>query len=146
MKYLAFILLIGCRYNATVKRVMDGDSFYLINGQEIRLANIDCPECTRGHIQAFGYEAKQFSVKYLEGQEVALKSHGKDKYGRKICDVWISDGRYFNQMLIKAGLAYCYRQYCPDSLFQDELAAKAAKIGLWAFKSVSPYQFRHIRK
>lgn len=139
-------MLIGCRYNAKIRYVIDGDTFITSTNESVRLANVDAPECTHGHIQAFGYEAKQFSVKYLEGQEVALKSHGSDKYGRKICDVWLSDGRYFNQMVIKAGLAYVYHQYAPDSLFQDELAAKAAKIGLWAFKSVSPYQFRHTHK
>jgi len=107
---------------------------------------VDCPEDSRGQVQPFGPEARQFSVKYLEGRQIALKSHGIDNYGRKICDVWLPDGRYFNQMLIKAGLAYVYRQYAPDSLFRDELAARAAKIGLWAFKSVSPYQFRHTHK
>lgn len=146
MKYFLIILLLfvaGCARTTKIVYVIDGDTVETSSGERIRLANCDAPEDTRGHIQPFGPEAKQFTWKYLGGQEVTLKAKGHDKYGRTIGDIYLPDGRYFNQMLIKAGLAWCYPQYSPDSLFQDELRARTGKIGLWAFKSISPYNFRH---
>lgn len=142
MKYslIIFLLLIsGCSYKRTIRVILDGDTVITSTGDHIRLANIDCPEKR----QDFGSQATEFTRHYLQGIEVTIKTHGKDKYGRTIGDIYLPDGRYFNQMLIKAGLCYVYAQYAPDSLFQDELAAKAAKVGLWAFKSISPYNFRH---
>jgi len=138
VKYFLIILLISCSYKTKIKFVIDGDTVITYSGERIRLNNIDCPE----HNQLFGSEATQFTRNYLQGQEVTIKSHGKDKYYRTIADIYLPDGSYFNQMVIKAGLAYVYHQYSPDSLFQDELAAKRNRIGLWASYSISPYQYR----
>lgn len=138
MKYILILLLFGCSYKAKISYVIDGDTVITSTGERIRLANIDCPE----HNQLFGAQATQFTRYYLQGQTVTLKTHGKDKYHRTIADIYLSDNRYFNQMIIKAGLCYVYAQYAPDSLFKDELTAKQNKVGLWALNSISPYQFR----
>ena len=145
MKYLSIILIlffISCKYKAKISKIIDGDSYYLSDGREVRICFVDCPENTRGHNQAFGYEATQFSRKYLEGQEVSLKSHGHDKYKRLLAEIWLPDGRYFEKMLIDSGMCYVYPQYAPEYLYKLELKAKQNKIGLWAYPNISPYQFR----
>src|SRR5574337_1201383 len=119
MKNLSIILIlffISCKYKAKVSKVIDGDSFYLANGKEVRICYADSPEDTRGHFQTYGHEATLFARKYLEGQEVALKSHGRDKYKRLLCEVWLPDGRYFEKMLIDSGMCYVYKKYSPHYL------------------------------
>ena len=142
---IAFILC-SCTFKTTVKTVIDGDSFYLVNGDEVRLRFADAPEATRGHIQPFGLEAAQYTRKYLQSQEVTVKTHGRDKYNRIIADVYLSDGRYFNEMLVKAGLAYVYKKYSPAYLYNEELEAKRKRIGLWSEPSIAPFIFRQRHK
>ena len=98
MKYLliSILFICSCKYSAHVKYVIDGDSFYLTNGKEIRLAECDAPEWTHGHYQDFGNVATEFTKQYLEGKTVLLKNVDTDKYGRKVCEVWIN-GIWFNE-------------------------------------------------
>lgn len=144
-----FVLLIffayGFTYTARVKYCIDGDSFYLTNGKEIRLAEVDAPECTYGHIQAYGPEAKAFTTKYLAGKTVTLKSVAIDIYGRQVCEVYV-DGIWFNEELVKAGYAWVYARYGSKKLYKEELRAKAQKRGLWAEKAIPPYIFRRMYK
>jgi hypothetical protein len=58
----------------------------------IRLNRIDCPE--KG--QAYGMKAKQATSPLAFGKEVTLETHGRDKYGRTIADVSLSDGISIN--------------------------------------------------
>lgn len=144
LKIIVLLAFVSCntKFKAHCKFVCDGDSFYLKDGREVRILYVDCPENTKGYNQTFGYEATQFSRKYLEGQEVTLKSHGHDKYKRLLAEIWLPDGRYFEKMLIDSGMCYVYPQYAPEYLYKLELKAKQNKIGLWAYPNISPYQFR----
>jgi len=144
MKYITIIafLFCSCKFHGVVKRVIDGDSFYLSDGREVRICFVDCPEATRGHFQTFGIEATQYSIKYLQGQGVTLKSHGRDKYKRLLCEIWLPDGRYFEKMLIDSGMCYVYPKYSPAYLYNLELQAKNEKRGLWAYPNISPSLFR----
>lgn len=146
MKNKIAILLIffafSFTYTAKVKYCIDGDSFYLTNGKEIRLAEVDCPEITnKDHIQPYGPEAKAFTTKYLAGKTVTLKSVAVDKYGRQVCEVYV-DHVWFNEVLVKAGMAWVYARYSSKKLYKEELQAKAAKVGLWASDAVPPYIWR----
>ena len=146
MRYLSYIILIlffiSCKYKAHVRYVEDGDSFYLDNGTEVRIAEADAPEWTKGHNQEFGDVATQFTRSYLEGKTVTLKNVATDKYHRKVCEVWVN-GIWFNEAIVKAGLAWVYPQYGSRKLYLEELQAKKNKIGLWASNDfISPYQFR----
>lgn len=145
MKYLltiSILFICSCKYSAHCKSVCDGDSFYLDNGKEIRLAECDAPENTRGHNQEFGNVATQFTRQYLEGKTVVLKNVDTDKWGRKVCEVWVN-GIWFNELIVKSGLAWVYPQYGSKKLYNEELEAKHNKIGLWALNGqISPFQFR----
>ena len=68
-----FIISCNNSYEGKISKVIDGDSYYLANGKEIRLYGCDAPENTLGHNQAYGREATIFAVNYLEGKTVKLK-------------------------------------------------------------------------
>lgn len=127
--------------------VTDGDTLTVLHeghGEKIRLDGIDCPE---SH-QAFGSKAKQFASELGFGKEVTVKTKGRDKYGRTIGEVILPDGRSLNRELVRAGLAWWYRQYSTDQTIGDlEIEARAGRMGLWADPNpVPPWDFRHGKK
>ncbi len=87
-----------------VTGVLDGDTIEVLHNSRpdrIRLSGIDCPE--KG--QAYGKKAKQASSALVFGKNVTLEIHGKDKYGRTLADVLLTDGTNVNHELVsKAGV------------------------------------------
>ena len=71
----------------TVKRVIDGDTFKLSNGETVRLIGIDVPEADMKEAT----EAKDFVTSLVEGKEVKLEFdvQEKDKYGRLLVYVYV---------------------------------------------------------
>jgi len=53
--------------------------------------------------QALGNRAKQAASALVFGKDVILQTHGQDKYGRTLGDVFLLDGMNVNQELIKQG-------------------------------------------
>ena len=99
-------------FNGPVVSVLDGDTIEVLHNQHperIRLSGIDCPE--KG--QAFGKQAKQATSELLFGKNVRLETHGKDKYGRTLADVLLSDGTNVNHTLVNDGWCWWYRKYAP---------------------------------
>lgn len=144
---LFFICSCNVRYDAKCKYVCDGDSFYLSNGKEVRLYGCDAPENTRGHNQPFGKEATNFTRQLIEGKRITLIEKGFDKYNRKVCKVILSNGSDLSLLLIKAGLAFTYSKYSPQSYCNQERIAKSNRVGLWIQnKPISPYKFRKNHK
>jgi len=70
------------------------------------LSGIDCPE--KG--QAYGNNAKQATSAFVFGRDVILQTHGQDKYGRTLGDVFLSDGTNVNQELVKQGWCWQSKQ------------------------------------
>ena len=88
--------------------VLDGETIEVLHNrhpESLRLSRIDCPE--KG--QAFGTRAKYTASELVFGKEVALQSHGKDKYGRTLADVLLPDGTNVNHTLVKEGWCWRYR-------------------------------------
>lgn len=110
------------------------------SAEKIRLNRIDCPE--KG--QAFGNRAKQFTSTLAFGQTVTVRALNKDRYGRTIGDVILPDGRSLNQELVRAGMAWQYRQYSDDeTLAELEETARQGRLGLWADPApIPPWTFR----
>ena len=103
-------------YRATVTSVVDGDKFEadvdlgfgLTARQVFRLRGIDAPEVDTEE----GIAAKRFAVLQLKKTKghVILKVTERDKYGRYVADVWLSEsddpkGLSLNQKLVDEGLA-----------------------------------------
>lgn len=120
---------------------MDGDTVWVIeNGRKvkIRIAEIDSPEI----LQAYGKEAKQFTVATLLGKEITLTKKDTDKYKRKVCSVSIQ-GVDFAEMIVGQGLAHISPRYCRnEALIEKYKYSKENNIGLFAHHWVSPASFR----
>jgi endonuclease YncB( thermonuclease family) len=141
---LLFIPLCLYAWDGKVVGVTDGDTIKVLRyGKQvrIRLAAIDCPE--KG--QPWGNKAKQFTSHMALFQTVGVLPVGKDRYGRIIGWVFIEEIN-LNKALLRAGLAWHYRQYSNDSLLTAlEMEARAAKKGLWSEPDpVAPWVWRNI--
>lgn len=124
--------------------MIDGDTIEVLNGHHsdrIRLSGIDCPE--KG--QVYSKKAKQAASALVFGKQVTLQTHGKDKYGRTLADVLLTDGTNVNQELVKEGWCWWYRKYAPGNTVLEELEkpAREAKKGLWADpQPMAPWEWR----
>jgi len=131
-------------FRGKVVGVTDGDTITILRGTtpiKLRLNGIDAPEAG----QPFGERAKQFASALCFGDEVIVKALGTDKYGRTLGDVILGDGRILNQELVKAGMAWHYKEYSKDeTLAKLEKEAREKKVGLWSDPhAVAPWEWRH---
>jgi endonuclease YncB( thermonuclease family) len=131
-------------YQGEVVGVLDGDTIEVLHStsaERIPPRGIDCPE--KG--QAFGNRAKQAASALVFGKDVILQTHGKDKYGRTLGDVFLLDGTHVNHTLVKNGWWWWYRKYAPRNreLERLEKHAREAKQGLWVDpQPVPPWEWR----
>ena len=130
-------------FTATVVGVADGDTITVLRDRQqirIRLDGIDCPEGG----QALSNRAKQFTSARVFLREVTISPRDVDRYGRTVARVYV-DGKDVSLELVKAGMAWHYKQYSSDPLLaQAEIEARNAKAGLWADPhAIAPWDFRH---
>jgi micrococcal nuclease len=100
------------RYEATVKRVIDGDTaevevdlgLTVFCNIIVRFAGINCPEKNTPE----GKVAKEYVTKLLTGKLIEVQTIKKDSFGRWLATLW--DGPlHINKHLIDAGHAKEYR-------------------------------------
>lgn len=128
-----------------VVRVVDGDTVDVTveGGQErVRLIGLDAPEThsPREPVQCFGAEATRRAEQLLTDQAVFVEldpTQGvRDRYGRLLGYLWLTDGRLVNLDLIAEGYAFEYtydRPYKYQAAFQQaEGDARARQAGLWS--------------
>jgi micrococcal nuclease len=137
------LLVIAQQFTGKCVAVTDGDTIGVLrDGKEIkvRLDGIDCPELG----QDFGSKAKKFTSNLVFNREVQIRQTDIDKYGRTVARV-IVDGKDVSLELVKAGLAWFYREYSHDTtLAAAEKAARDNEEGLWALSNpVAPWDYRH---
>src|SRR5215831_2096943 len=125
--------------------ILDGDIIEVLHNnnrrERIRLNGIDCPE--KG--QAYGKKAKQTVSQLVFGKNVTLRTHGLDRYGRTIADVFLADGINVNHELVKEGWCWWYQKYAPEDVILAELQRRARRsgLGLWADPDpVPPWEWR----
>ncbi len=135
-------------FSGHVVAIIDGDTIEVLHNthpERVRLSGIDCPE--KG--QAYGQQAKQAASALVFGKDVILQTHGKDKYGRTLGDVFLLDGTNVNHTLVKDGWCWWYRKYAPgDTVLEGlETEARKGRKGLWAdLRPVPPWEWRKRRK
>lgn len=135
-------------FSGLVISILDGDTIEVLynnHAERIRLRGIDCPE--KG--QAYGQKAKHAASDLVFGKEVTLHTFGKDKYGRTIGEVLLSDGTNVNQELVKEGWCWWYRKYEPGNteLERLEKEAREGKKGLWVDPApVPPWVYRKAKR
>ena len=118
--------------------VVDGDTFYLGNGDKVRMLGINTPESGRPYAQ----EATDFLTNMILGKEVTLVNDSKngdsDSYGRLLAHVYVDD-TFVNYEIIKAGFAFWY-PYTSGTDFDSEYEeaqdyASNNMAGLWTESS-----------
>jgi endonuclease YncB( thermonuclease family) len=116
---------------ATVSKIIDGDTVELANGDRVRLIGIDAPEKNQPH-----YKEAIDKLKILEGKSVRMEKDktNKDRYGRYLRYIFLGDN-FVNLELIQGGLAYAYI-VSPDKKYEKEFLdaeaiARASGVGVW---------------
>lgn len=101
-----------CGRAARINCVVDGDTLY-IDGQKIRIADIDTPEiaqpaCPRE--EELGLAATARLVELMNGGGIGVRRQGRDedRYGRKL-RILVSQGRSLGDTLVAEGLAHPWR-------------------------------------
>ena len=94
---------------AVVRRVVDGDTVVLTDGQRIRYIGVDTPELhhPRKPVEAYAREAKEFNRRLVEGKKVRLEYDVQryDRFGRVLAYVYLEDGTFINAELLRQGYA-----------------------------------------
>lgn|SRR3989344_7021542 len=136
-----------------IATVIDGDTFkirfpgifgsFLFAGTiSVRMLGVDTPETVdpRKLEQCYGKEASEETKHLLGGRSVRLEFESKrevrDKYGRYLAYVYLDDGLFINEYLIRNGYAREYtfgKAYSMQKEFRRiESQAKKSEKGLWA--------------
>lgn len=134
---------------ATVTRVVDGDTFELSDGSKVRLIGVNTPEST-ARTEPYGKEASEYTKSRLEGKQVWLQKDVSetDRYGRLLRIVWLDipkndmdeneiRTKMFNAELVINGYAEP-ATYPPDVKYSEFFRkfareAREKEVGLWAY-------------
>ena len=106
----------------------------------MRLVGVDAPETGQLRpAEPFHEEATDFVRRLVERQRVRLEpdrlQNDRDRYGRLLRYVWLSDGRLLNAEIIRAGWAEAYRHLRYErraEFLRLDREARAARRGMWA--------------
>jgi micrococcal nuclease len=125
-----------------VVRIADGDTItILVDKQQVRvrLSAIDAPE--KG--QDFSQRSREALANFVFGKEVKIVTHGKDRYGRVIGDVFVG-GKLVNEIMVREGWAWNFVKYSKSArLAALEREARVGRRGLWAGKDpIAPWDYR----
>ena len=127
----------------TVDRFVDGDTISVnMNGksEKIRFIGVDTPETHKPNtpVQCYGPAAAAFTKNTIGKQKVRLEadslSTNRDKYGRLLRYIYLSDGTNVNAKIISTGNGFYY-PYFPFEKKQEfaklQNQAKSGNKGLW---------------
>lgn len=121
-------------WDARVVAVTDGDTITVepaTGGKrvKVRLYGIDSPESR----QPYGQAAKSAVIDTALYKAVDIQTRDKDRYGRIVAIVGTPGGDTLQEILLDAGLAWVYPQYCRgcSGWYALEEGAKEARRGLW---------------
>jgi micrococcal nuclease len=124
--------------------VVNGDTIVIrINNkkEKVRLIGVNTPK-TALKTEYFGKDALAFTKRMAEGEMVRLEYDvvKRDKYGKLLAYVYLEDGTFLNEVLVKQGYGYTDTKnpfkYL-DEFRQYEREARKNIRGLWANKEES---------
>jgi micrococcal nuclease len=131
-----------------VASIVDGDSFVLDSGLEVRLAQIEAPRVRPG--DTWGPQATASLERMIKGKRVELRYGGlrRDRRGRAIAQVFIPQGMgreavWVQTEMLRTGIArvhtYADNRSAIAELWGAEREARRAGRGVW---SAPAYQVR----
>lgn len=134
---------IPSRPEATVVRVIDGDTIeisYEGRTWTVRYIGIDTPDYGDPDSEI----AMEANKALVEGQVVLIEQDVSitDQYGRLLLYIYLSDGTFVNDELVKRGFAIA-KAYPPDVKYQElftesQSEAMDAGVGMWASSISTP--------
>lgn len=134
-----------------VVKVADGDTFtMLVKGNKqvkVRMYGIDAPEMTGS--QPYCRQSKDKLAEMVAGKQVTVLVTDYDRYGRALGVVSTADCKDVNIEMLKAGLAWHYKQYDQTPAYINAARkAKQLRKGLWGDRRqpVNPANWRKAQK
>jgi micrococcal nuclease len=121
-----------------VKRVIDGNTLLLSSGEQVELIGVKT-YITRGFRKSVGTYVKKASLfvkELVNGKEIRLEFdwESRDRYGRLLAYVYLMDGTFINEEIIKQGYGFTDTKY-PFKYMEEfrgyEREARENKRGLW---------------
>ena len=122
-----------------VRWVNDGDTVILSDDRRVRYIGIDAPEMAREHHHGEPYaeSATKTNRDFVYRKRIRLEvgRDPVDRYGRVLAYVFLPDGRFVNEALVRAGMATVLPK-APNSRYEQRLlraqrAAMSAGEGMW---------------
>src|SRR2546423_1753128 len=104
------LLVYAEEFTGKVVGVYDGDTISVLReGRAVKgwLYGVDAPE----KAQPFGTNARKLTGDLVFQRDVTVRVHTTDRYGRLVGEVLFPPGQSLNHELVRAGLAWWYRQY-----------------------------------
>jgi len=128
-----------------VDKLIDGDTFWVMNSRrehmKVRLIGIDAPE-TRTVFKKKKHPFGMTSKLYLDSILVAnpyvkltFDVDSLDQYGRTLAYVYLNDGTFVNELMVKNG--YATLMTIPpnvkyqERLYKAQVEARERKLGIW---------------
>ncbi|MGB8951611.1 MAG: thermonuclease family protein [Candidatus Aminicenantales bacterium] len=139
-----------------MKKVIDGDTIQLDNGQWVRYIGIDAPEVGqysgKKRVRKSDFlaeEAREFNRTLVAGKKVRLELdvEERDQYNRLLAYCFV-DNLFVNALLLKKGYAYLMTippnvKYV-DVFIESQRYARQNKIGLW--KDIPTIHLKDVKK
>lgn len=127
----------GCSFEpqgaGRVSAIIDGRTFRLDDGREVRLAGLEFPTASSG---------REALATLIAGREVTLHgdSDTPDRYGRQPAFVFVDQGNLVQQALLAEGAALVSAEVaeppCADLLRTAEAVARKGRRGIWGGSAV----------
>ncbi|MBI9010744.1 MAG: thermonuclease family protein [Clostridiales bacterium] len=127
----------------TVTRVVDGDTIVISSGEKVRFILVNTPESVHpddSKNTEFGTLASDYTKEKLLDQTIYMEKDisETDRYGRLLRYIYLGDGTFFNELLVKEGYAQL-STFPPDLKYLEmiqaaETYARENDLGLWAYE------------
>lgn len=132
-----------------VKWVHDGDSVVLSDGERVRYLGINAPEIVHGDQpeEPYGDEARKYNRNLVLGRWVKLElaEQRRDRHGRLLAYVFLEDGTFVNEELLRLGYAHLLRKQANlrywKRLLEIQRQALKEKKGIWSISAVDLEEF-----
>jgi endonuclease YncB( thermonuclease family) len=124
-----------------VQWVNDGDTIVLEGGERVRYNGINAPEIAHEDhgksAEPHGNSAKRFNIKLVKAKKVRLEFdiERRDRFGRLLAYVFLSDGTFVNVEMVANGVAYflagTVNKRYGKLLLKAQREAMSARKGMW---------------